>query len=238
MTDRPFRIVEAIFPGMTQLDFTAPHQIFSRIPGTEVIVASACGGAIRSECGLVFADTRRLAEIASCDLLFFPGGVAVTDVINDLAFMAEVTRLAAEARYLTSVCTGSLILAAAGLLQGKRAACHWAWCDLLRPFGAIPDADRVVRDGDVITGGGVTAGLDFALVVAAELAGVPYAQALQLAFEYAPMPPFDSGRPETAPPAVLADVKRRLEKIRSKRLADAQRAAARLASVPGASSAA
>lgn len=231
MADRPFRIVEAIYPGMTQLDFTAPHTVFSRIPDTETIVASEPGGPIESEGGLVFAGTRRLAEIDRCDLIFFPGGLAVTDAINNAAFMAEARRLAAGARYLTSVCTGSLILGAAGLLKGKRAACHWAWRDMLKLFGAIPDPARVVRDGDIITGGGVTAGMDFALVVAAELAGARFAQALQLSLEYAPAPPFDSGLPETAPPDVLADVRRRMDAILPKRLADAQAAAARLGAV-------
>jgi cyclohexyl-isocyanide hydratase len=230
MADRPFRIVEAIYPGMTQLDFTAPHTVFSRIPNTETIVASEAGGPIESEGGLVFAGTRRLAEIDRCDLIFFPGGLAVTEAINNAAFMAQAKRLAAGARYLTSVCTGSLILGAAGLLKGKRAACHWAWRDMLKLFGADPDPARVVRDGDIITGGGVTAGMDFALVVAAELAGVPFAQALQLNLEYAPAPPFDSGLPETAPPEVLAAVKRRMEAILPKRLAEAQAAAARLVS--------
>ena len=184
------------------------------------------------EGGLVFAGTRRLAEIDRCDLIFFPGGLAVTEAINNAAFMAQARRLAAGARYLTSVCTGSLVLAAAGLLTGKRAACHWAWRDMLTLFGAIPDAERVVRDGNIITGGGVTAGMDFALVVAAELAGAPFAQALQLALEYAPAPPFDSGRPETAPPEILAEVRSHMAAIMPKRLAEAQAAAARLASSP------
>jgi cyclohexyl-isocyanide hydratase len=118
--------------------------------------------------------------------------------------MAEIRRLGVGARYLTSVCTGSLILAAAGFLTGKRAACHWAWRELLTPFGAIVDTGRVVRDGHIITGGGVTAGIDFAFTVLAELAGEDYAQTIQLALEYAPQPPFEAGRPELAPPKVLA----------------------------------
>ena len=232
MAGSPFRIVEAIYPGMTQLDFTAPHTVFSRIPNTETIVASEAGGPVESEGGLVFAGTRRLAEIDCCDLIFFPGGLAVTEAINNAAFMTQVRRLAAGARYLTSVCTGSLVLGAAGLLQGKRAACHWAWRDMLTLFGAIPDADRVVRDGNIITGGGVTAGMDFALVVAAELAGARFAQALQLGLEYAPAPPFNSGRPETAPPEILTEVRSRMDAILPKRLAEARTAAARLASSP------
>jgi putative intracellular protease/amidase len=228
MSDQPFVIVEVIYPGMTQLDFTAPHTVFGRLPNTEVIVASLAGGPVESDGGLTFAGTRAMAEIPRCDLLFFPGGLATTDVINDLAFMAEVRRLAAGARYLTSVCTGSLILAAAGLLRGKRAACHWAWRDLLPMFGAIPDASRVVRDGNIFTGGGVTAGIDFALTVAAELAGEDFAQWVQLTLEYAPAPPFEAGRPEIAPPHILAMARKRFEPLMARRTAGAQAAADRL----------
>ncbi len=228
MADAPFRIVEAIFPGMTQLDFTGPHTVFSRLPNCETIVASAAGGEIESDGGLVFARTARLVDIDRCDLIFFPGGLATTEAMNDAAFMAEATRLASGAKYLTSVCTGSLILAATGLIRGRRAACHWAWRDLLKLFGVIPDPSRVARDGNVITGGGVTAGIDFALTVAAELAGADFAQGLQLNLEYAPAPPFDAGRPETAPPEVLAAVQRRMAAILPKRRAEAEAAAARL----------
>jgi putative intracellular protease/amidase len=129
---------------------------------------------------------------------------------------------------LTSVCTGSIVLGAAGLLKGKRAACHWAWRELLPLFGAIVDERRVARDGNLITGGGVTAGIDFALVVAAELRGEEFAQGLQLGIEYAPAPPFNSGCPETAPPEVLASVKARLEAMMPSRRAGAEAAAARL----------
>ncbi len=227
MAEGQFLIVETIYPGMTQLDFTGPHTIFSRIPFASVIVASEPGGEITSDGGLVFAGTRRMAEIERCDLLFVPGGMAVTDAINDEAFMQEFRRLAASARYLTSVCTGSLALGAAGLLVGRRAACHWAWRHLLPLFGAIPDAARVVRDGDIITGGGVTAGIDFALVVAAELGGEAMAQTLQLLLEYAPAPPFNAGRPETAPPEVLARLQARLAPQLAERAIKAERAAAR-----------
>jgi putative intracellular protease/amidase len=228
MAEAEFLIVETIYPGMTQLDFTGPHTVFSRIPGARVVVASEPGGPIESDGGLVFAGTRRMAEIERCDLLFVPGGLAATEVANDEDFMREFRRLAAGARYLTSVCTGSLVLGAAGLLKGKRAACHWAWRDLLPLFGAIPDPARVVRDGNVITGGGVTAGVDFALVVAAEIGGDALAQSLQLVIEYAPAPPFAAGCPETAPPDVLATVKARLAPQLVERAAAAKRAAARL----------
>ncbi len=149
--------------------------------------------------------------------------------MEDREFLAALRRLAGSARYVTSVCTGSLLLAAAGLLTGKRAACHWAWRDSLAAFGVIPDPARVVRDGNIITGGGVTAGIDMALTVLAEIAGVDYAQAVQLAIEYAPMPPFDSGRPERARPEIVAAARQRLDASRAERDAAVRRAAARLA---------
>ena len=226
MLNQPFTIVCAIFPGMTQLDFTGPHTVFSRIPKARTIVASAAGGPVESEGGLVFAGTARLAEIEQCDLLFVPGGVATAQIVNDPAFMQEIKRLAAGARYLTSVCTGSLILAAAGLLKGRRAACHWAWRDLLPLFGAVPDPARVVRDGNIITGGGVTAGIDFALTVAAELVDPLFAQTVQLMLEYAPAPPFNAGRPDLAPPEVLALAEAAMAKLMPARLAGIQAAAA------------
>ena len=227
MAEAEFLIVESIYPGMTQLDFTGPHTIFSRIPGAKVVVASQPGGPIASDGDLVFAGTRRMAEIERCDLLFVPGGAA-TEVANDEAFMHELRRLAASARYLTSVCTGSLVLGAAGLLKGRRAACHWGWRHLLPLFGAIPDPARVVRDGNIITGGGVTAGIDFALVVAAEIGGETLAQSIQLSIEYAPAPPFDAGRPETAPPEVLALARERMAPGASARRAAVERVAALL----------
>ena len=228
MPAQTFRIVEVLFPGLTQLDFTGPHTVFSRLPGVETIVASEPGGAIESDGGLVFAGTQAMAEIDRCDLIFFPGGLAVTEAINDPAFMAEAARLAGGARYLTGVCTGSLVLGALGLLRGRRAGCHWAWMELLPLFGAVPDPARVVRDGNIFTGGGVTAGIDFALVLAAELAGEAAAQAVQLTLEYAPEPPFEAGRPETAPAEVVAEVRRRLAPTAARREAQARAAAARL----------
>jgi len=225
MTDQPFRMLFVVFPGMTQLDFTGPHQFLSRLPGSETFVASRDGGDVAAD-GLVFAGTGRLADIDACDLICVPGGIAATQVALDAAFIAEVRRLGLGARYVTSVCTGSLILGAAGLLQGKRAACHWAWRHLLPLFGATPDAARVVRDGNVITGGGVTAGIDFALTVLAELGGDALAQSLQLGLEYAPAPPFNAGTPETAPPEILAAYSQRMAGIMPIREAEAREAAA------------
>ncbi len=224
------QIVIPLYPDITHLDFTGPHQVLSRLPDTDVLVASMGGADVEAE-GLTFTGLADLAKVERCDLLCVPGGFGATDAMLDEAFMDEIRRLGGGARYLTSVCTGSLILAAAGFLTGKRAACHWAWRDLLRPFGAIVDEGRVVRDGDVITGGGVTAGLDFAFVVAAELAGESFAQAIQLGLEYAPSPPFQSGRPELASPEVLAVVKARLSPAVETRVAAAQAAADRLNAV-------
>jgi cyclohexyl-isocyanide hydratase len=203
----PVIIVFPVFPGVTQLDFTGPYQVLVRTPGTELIVASV-GGAPVDSAGLTFSNLARLEEVERCDVICVPGG-NVSVAMQDDVLIANIRRLALGARYITSVCTGSLILGAAGLLQGKRSACHWAYRDVLAIFGAIPDAARVVRDGNFISGGGVTAGIDFALTLAAELTDERTAQAVQLALEYAPSPPFEAGRPDIAPPDVLVQVQER-----------------------------
>ncbi len=220
-------IVIPLYEGVTHLDFTGPHQVLSRAPGAQVIVASMGGRDMTCD-GLSFTGLADLTAIEGCDMICVPGGLGATTAMLDEAFMAQIRRLGSGATYVTSVCTGSLILAAAGFLTGKRAACHWAWRELLVPFGAIVDEGRVVRDGNIITGGGVTAGIDFAFVVLAELAGEAYAQAVQLGLEYAPQPPFDAGRPETAPPHVVAAYNRQMGALGVQRMADAQEAARRL----------
>jgi cyclohexyl-isocyanide hydratase len=202
------QILFVLYPGVTHLDFTGPHQVLSRAPNSEVIVASMGGQDIEAE-GLTFTSLADLAKVERCDVICVPG-FGTTAAMLDEAFMAQVRRLGAGAKYQTSVCTGSLILAAAGFLKGKRAACHWAWRSLLEPFGAIVAEERVARDGNVITGGGVTAGIDFGFVMLEELAGRDYAEAVQLGLEYAPDPPFQSGRPELARPEILAQVKARM----------------------------
>lgn len=228
MPNAPIHIVFALFPGVTQLDFTGPHQAFSRLQGAEVILASRTGEPIEAD-GIVFSGLRRLYEVAQCDIICVPGGLGATDnAIADAEFLAQLRRLAATARYVTSVCTGSLVLGAAGLLRGRRAACHWAWRDLLTAFGAIPDPGRVVRDGNTVTGGGVTAGIDFALALIAELAGAEAAQTVQLQIEYAPAPPFNAGDPETAPPEVLALLQTRNAQVVPRRRALVEAAAARM----------
>jgi cyclohexyl-isocyanide hydratase len=191
-------IVFPIYDEVTQLDFTVPHQFLTMIPDIKVIVASIGGVNVTAQ-GLTLTNLADLESIESCDVLCTPGGLGVVDAIENERYMTAVKRLASTATYLTSVCSGSLILAATGKLKGHRAACHWAWRDMLAGFGAIPDAGRIVREGNIITGGGVTAGADFTLALIAELRGVDTAQCVQLALEYAPAPPFDAGRPETAP---------------------------------------
>lgn len=206
---RPFRIVFILYPGLTQLDFTGPYEVLGRAPGVECVLASKSGGLLETELGLAFADLDKLSEIESCDMVMVPGGPGQTEAMLDPEFMAQVKRLGEGARYVTSVCTGSLILGAAGLLKGRRAGSHWAYRDMLAAFGAIPDDARVVRDGDTITGGGVTAGIDIALTIAAEIAGDAAAKTIQLMIEYAPAPPFDAGCPETAPAEIVAAVRQR-----------------------------
>ena len=222
-------IVIALYPGVTHLDFTGPHQVLSRAPNARVVVASMGGREIEAD-GLTFTRLADLAAVARCDVLLVPGGLSAVEAALDTAFLGEIRRLGAQARYLTSVCTGSLILGAAGFLRGRRAACHWAWRELLPLFGATIDEGRVVRDGNVFTGGGVTAGIDFAFTLLAELAGEEAAQTVQLGLEYAPAPPFDCGRPELAPPEILAGYRARLAPLAVKRRAQAEESAGRLAS--------
>ena len=220
----PVTVVFPLYPGVTQLDFTGPHQFLARLPGAGVIAASVAGKSVIAD-GLTFSDLAELEAIERCDVLCVPGGFGCTDAMRDEVYMAAIRRLAKSARYATSVCTGSLVLGAAGLLSGKRAACHWAWRDMLAAFGAVPDPARVVRDGNIITGGGVTAGIDLALTLIAEIAGDLVAQTIQLGLEYAPAPPFDAGRPETAPRQALESYVARLEPTMAKRRQAVQAAA-------------
>jgi transcriptional regulator GlxA family with amidase domain len=219
-----FTVVFPLYPDVTQLDFTGPLEVFARLPQARIVMASVAGGELCAS-GVTFAGLRPLREVDECALLCVPGGFGCSAAMEDAEYVGNLRRLAAQARYLTSVCTGSLLLGAAGLLRGRRAACHWAFRDLLELFGAIPDEARVVRDGPVFSGGGVTAGIDMALTVTAEIAGEAHAQAVQLAMEYAPEPPFSCGRPETASAEVVAAVRRRFEPLASQRRAAVERAA-------------
>jgi len=220
-------IVIALYPGITHLDFTGPHQVLARTPDAEVIVASMGGQDIDGD-GLVFTKLADLSKIERCDVLCIPGGMGTTAAMLDDAFVGEIRRLGGTAKYLTSVCTGSLILGAAGFLKGRRAATHWAARSFLEPLGAIVSEERVCRDGNIITGGGVTAGIDFAFVLLEELAGRDYAEAIQLGLEYAPAPPFNAGRPELARREILEQVTARMASFGDARMQASTEAANRM----------
>lgn len=222
-----FPVVFALYPRVTQLDFTGPYEVFARLPGARLILASATGGSIEADTGMTFSSIVRLADVEHCALLCVPGGSGTIEAMEDIEYLAQLRRLAGQSSYVTSVCTGSTLLGAAGLLRDKRAACHWAWMDVLPIFGALPDSRRVVRDGNIITGGGVTAGIDMALTVVGEIAGRDFAEAVQLGIEYAPAPPFDAGRPDRARPEIVAMVRERLNSTRERREAAARRAETR-----------
>jgi len=213
----PIEIGLLTFPNVQQLDLTAPYEVFVGIPDARVHLVAAGLDPVTSSTGLVLTPTMRVADCPRLDVLCVPGGLGVNALMQDESVLDFVREQARGARYLTSVCTGALVLGAAGLLRGKRATTHWAALDLLAAFGAIPVAERVVRDGALLTGGGVTAGIDFALTLSAELSGQPAAEAIQLGLEYAPAPPFAAGTPETASPAVLAAVRSRLAASRAER---------------------
>ena len=222
------RVGMVLFPDLTQLDLTGPYEVFSRMPDTCVHLIAATLDPVRSERGLRITPDTTFANAPPLDVLFVPGGVGVNRAMEDEQILAHVRHQAAHVRYVTAVCTGALVLGAAGLLRGYRAATHWLSMDLLPLFGAIPVAERVVIDRNRITGGGITAGIDFGLVVAAELCGEQIAQELQLMLEYDPQPPFASGSPRTAPVDLVARVRDARQAIQDQRRAIVQRAAARL----------
>ncbi|MGF6374046.1 DJ-1/PfpI family protein [Paraburkholderia sp. MM5482-R1] len=198
-----------VFPKVQQLDLTGPHDVLASLPGATMHLIWKTREPVVSSNGLVLTPSTTYENCPPLDVICVPGGSGVTDLLQDEQTIDFVCRQAASARYVTSVCTGALLLGAAGLLRGRRATTHWAFHSLLEPLGAIPTHARVVRDGNLITGGGVTAGIDFGLTVAAELAGAEEAQAIQLELEYAPAPPFDAGDPALAPQAVVELVRRR-----------------------------
>ena len=217
-----------IFPELTQLDFTGPYEVVSRCPGATVHVAWKNTDPVRTEHGLMLQPTIALTDIAQADVLCVPGGFGVNALLEDEEVLGHVRRLASTASYVTSVSAGALVLGAAGLLQGRRATTHWAALDLLPLFGATPVNERVVQDGPVITGGGVTAGIDFGLQLVGRLHGDAVAQAIQLVMEYRPAPPYASGHPDEASDEVIALVRARLGARRGEREAAAKRAAERL----------
>ncbi|MEO0441844.1 MAG: DJ-1/PfpI family protein [Pseudomonadota bacterium] len=217
----PFHIVFLLFDGITQLDFTGPAQFLARMPGAVVHTAAKAVQPIQTDSGFAMLPSTSLADCPPADLLCVPGGFGTRDVMQDEETLQFLRDQASEAQYITSVCTGSLALGAAGLLEGKRATSHWAYTSLLEKFGATYEPARVVKDGNVITAGGVTSGIDFALTVIAEIAGQQFAEAVQLGLEYDPDPPFNSGNPGVADPKLVqllndrnyGDVLKELQKV-------------------------
>ena len=224
----PIRFGLLLFPRLTQLDMTGPFEVFSRVPGGRVHLVWKTTDPVRSDTGLAMLPDTALADCPQLDVVCVPGGPGVAALMEDEAVLAFLRAQAPGARYVTSVCTGALVLGAAGLLRGVRATTHWASHDFLGALGAVPEQGRWVRDGRVVTGGGVTAGIDFGLTLIAEIAGDGVAQAVQLGVEYDPHPPFDSGSPDKAPEKVLARVKAIYEDGMEERRGAAEKAAARL----------
>ena len=214
-------IVFLVFPGITQLDFTAPAQALSRLPGARLASVAKDAGPVATDAGFAIMPTYTFADAPAADILCAPGGHGVTDALRDASTREFVAAQAAGARWITGVCTGAFILGAAGLLEGKRATTHWAYTHLLDRVGAQYASGRVVEDGKTVTCGGVTAGLDFALTLIAREAGEATAQAIQLALEYDPAPPFATGHPARAPESLTAGLRERVYDAAAERMAEA-----------------
>jgi len=217
-----------LFPQVQQLDLTGPYDVLASLPDVKVHLIWKDLAPVTSSTGLVLLPTTTFVDCPKLDVICIPGGTGVGPLMEDEQTLAFIKRQASQAQYITSVCTGALVLGAAGLLQGKRATTHWAYHSLLSTLGAIPIKDRVVRDGKLITGGGITAGIDFALTLAAELFDQDTAELVQLQLEYAPAPPFDAGCPDTAPAQILEQAQRRAAESFRVRSQITERAAARL----------
>jgi cyclohexyl-isocyanide hydratase len=228
METPPFRIGFLMFPGMTQLDLTGPYEVLSRLPGAAIHLVWKDAAPVRSDRGLAIVPTDTFETCPTLDLICIPGGPGTNELLTDEAALSFVRHQAWGARYVTSVCTGALVLGAAGLLKGKRATTHWMSHGLLTEFGAVPLHARVVTDGRIITGGGVTAGLDFALTVVAEIAGRDLAEAIELGLEYDPQPPFGTGSPERASPELVDRLRAGSAKAQELRTEQVRRAAAAL----------
>lgn len=221
-----FNVGFVIFPDLTQLDFTGPLQILARLPQSTTCIVAKSVAPVPSDCGLGLVPTHTFANCPPLDLICVPGGVnGVVAAIGDRETVEFVRRQAGRAKYVTSVCTGAFVLGIAGLLKGRRATTHWAYTDLLSLVGATYEKARVVKDGNVITAGGVTSGIDFGLSVVAEIAGETTARSIQLGVEYDPAPPYDSGHPDRAPAAAKSALSARYEKARSALCAGIEQAA-------------
>jgi cyclohexyl-isocyanide hydratase len=229
MMSAPLQIGLVLFPRVTQLDFTGPLQVFSSVPGAQVHLIWKRIEPVASDSVMALTPTMTFADCPQLDVVCVPGGLGTDDMVNDEEMLAFLRRQAEGARFVTSVCTGSLVLGAAGLLKGYRAATHWTAMDFLSAFGATPTKTRVCVDRNRVTGGGVTAGIDFALTLVSLLVDRRTAEAIQLRLEYNPAPPFNSGSPDTAPPEILALMKERIAPAQARRAEMIGRAAARLA---------
>ena len=223
-----FQIGLLLFPDVTQLDLTGPYEVFTKFPDAKTHLVWKSREPVTAGGGIQIVPTTTFGECPPLDLICVPGGSGVNALLNDDRVLDFVKRQASAARYITSVCTGALVLGAAGLLQGKRATTHWMSREMLSAFGATPVAERVVIDGQVITGGGVTAGIDFALVIAAQAFGEEVAKSIQLNIEYDPHPPFDAGIPERAGPALVAKLRAASASRQTERQAAVDKAAAKL----------
>lgn len=220
-----------LFPRMTQLDLTGPFEVFANTLGATVHLVWKTRDPVAAITGMRILPDTIFSDCPQLDVICVPGGAGVAELMEDAEVLDFLRRQAKGARYVTSVCTGALVLGAAGLLRGKRATTHWASHDFLATLGAIPTHGRVVRDGNVFTGGGVTAGIDFALTLVAEMCGADIAQAIQLQIEYSPAPPFNAGSPDTAPAEVLAMARQRAAAMRTQREALVARVASRLQTI-------
>jgi cyclohexyl-isocyanide hydratase len=225
----PMRIVFLVYPNVTQLDLTGPAQVLSRLGDATVEVVWKTREPVQTDSGFALLPSATLDEVAAADILCIPGGFGCVDVMQDDEVLDWVRGVGERAQWVTSVCTGSLILGAAGLLRGYRATSHWAWRDHLKLFGAEPVAERVVFDRNRVTGGGVTAGIDFALALMAEIRGEEYARTVQLGLEYDPHPPFDSGTPDKAGEELVQRVHERSNRLAPDREERIRAAAGRLA---------
>jgi cyclohexyl-isocyanide hydratase len=224
----PLQIGLVVFPKVTQLDLTGPVQVFSSVPGAKVHLIWKRIEPVPSDCVLMLTPTITFADCPQLDVICVPGGRGTDDVVNDEEVLDFLRQQAEGAKYVTSVCTGSLVLGAAGLLRGYRATAHWTAIDLLALYGATPTNTRVCVDRNRVTGGGVTAGIDFALTLVSIMLNRQTAEAIQLGLEYNPAPPFNAGSPDTAPPEILALIKERIAPYSQCRKEVHSRAAARL----------
>jgi cyclohexyl-isocyanide hydratase len=214
---RKLRTGFLLFPGLTQLDFTGPYEVLARVPELEIFTIAERAGPVQSEFGLSIVAEHDFSSTPQLDIICVPGGPGTLEAAAHLEVIAFLQAQARGVQWLTSVCTGSLLLGAAGLLKGYRATTHWLSLDLLPLVGAIPVQDRVVKDRNRITGGGITAGIDLALTLTAELFGRERAEAIELVMEYNPAPPFGCGHPSLADPSLVQAVREERRGLQAQR---------------------